>query len=127
MADFTPEEAFRALQRKAREDGHSRTDQLLELYVHERFLARLSVSEHRETFILKGGMLLATFDVRRPTRDADLLARQLSNEEGEVGRVIEEIAAIPMNDGVTFDTDARKLQLIREEQDYRGVRVRVPA
>jgi hypothetical protein len=32
-----------------------------------------------------------------------------------------------MDDGVAFDTDARKLQMIREEQDYHGIRVRVPA
>lgn len=43
------------------------TDERLVLYVLERFLYRVSVSEHRDRLVLKGGMLLAALDQRRPT------------------------------------------------------------
>ena len=45
------------------------------IYVLERFLARLAESEYADRFILKGGMLLAAWDARRATVDADFLAR----------------------------------------------------
>jgi hypothetical protein len=45
------------------------TDELLTRFVLERFLYRLARSAHRERLVLKGGMLLEVFDVRRPTRD----------------------------------------------------------
>jgi len=40
------------------------------LFILERFLYRLSLSVHRARLVLKGGMLPAAFDERRPTRDA---------------------------------------------------------
>ncbi len=49
-------------------------------YVLERFLFRLAGSPHRDRLVLKGGMLLAVFDVRRPTRDVDLLARSMATD-----------------------------------------------
>ena len=66
--------AYLSLQARARSEGRP-TGELLVLYVLERFLYRLSVSEHRDRLVLKGGMLLAAFDERRPTGDVDLLAR----------------------------------------------------
>jgi len=75
--------AYLDLQNLARREKRS-TQELLVLYVLERFLARLSIGEHREKFVLKGGMLLAALSARRPTVDADLLATHLSNETDEV-------------------------------------------
>ena len=46
------------LRARARREGRP-TDELLVLYVLERFLYRLSLSSHRSRFVLKGGMLLA--------------------------------------------------------------------
>lgn len=67
------------LQAKARRE-HRPTDELFEMYVLERFLYRLSLSAYRNRLVLKGGMLLAAFDDRRPTRDVDLLARATTSE-----------------------------------------------
>lgn len=53
------------------------TDELLTRYILERFLYRLSQSEFRDKLVLKGGMLLEVFDIRRPTRDIDLQGRRL--------------------------------------------------
>jgi len=69
--------AYLDLRRRARAEGRG-TDELLVLYVLERFLYRVSVSDHRHRLVLKGGMLLAALDQRRPTRDVDLLALGLA-------------------------------------------------
>ena len=70
---------YLALQAKARREGRP-TDELLLLYVLERFLYRLAMSQHRHRLVLKGGMLLAAFDERRPTADVDVLARAVHND-----------------------------------------------
>jgi hypothetical protein len=119
--------AYRDLQRLARATGRG-TQELLELYVHERFLARLARSEYRDRFVLKGGMLLTMLDVRRPTRDADLLARALTNEAGAMESIAAEIASINAgDDGVQFDVANVTSQVIREEGEYGGLRVKMPA
>jgi hypothetical protein len=125
MNGRTPNQAYLDLQKLARAQGRN-TQQLFELYIHERFLARLVESRFAESFILKGGMLLATLDVRRTTRDADMLARGLSSDEENLRTVIGEITAIPIDDGVTFDASAISVQTIRENADYEGVRLTLP-
>lgn len=73
------------------------------MYVVERWLARLSRSPYADQFVLKGGMLLAAFDARRATADADTLARDLSNDETAVLARVVEIAGQPVaDDGVVF-------------------------
>jgi hypothetical protein len=67
--------AYLDLQRCARDEGRL-TQELLTLYVVERWLARLALSPYAEQFVLKGGILLAAFDARRPTADVDALARK---------------------------------------------------
>ncbi|HEX7292387.1 MAG TPA: nucleotidyl transferase AbiEii/AbiGii toxin family protein [Conexibacter sp.] len=126
MNERTPHQAYAALQRLAREQGRT-GQQLFELYVHERFLARLAASSLSQRFVLKGGMLLAVLEVRRPTRAADLLARGLANDPQAIRAVVEEIATVPMPDGVAFDSPAMTIEQIREDADYRGARVKVPA
>jgi hypothetical protein len=80
--------AYLDLQNRARRERRP-TQELQTLYVLERWLARLAASVHADEFVLKGGMLLAVFDARRPTADADLLARNLANdEETVIARVV---------------------------------------
>jgi Nucleotidyl transferase AbiEii toxin, Type IV TA system len=120
--------AYLDLQNLARRDRRS-TQELLVLYVLERFLARLAISRHREKFVLKGGMLLAALSARRPTVDADLLATHLSNETDEVLTRVVEITSTPMSpdDGVAFRSDTAKARIIREGDLYSGVRVTMTA
>lgn len=54
--DTTAGRAYLDLRRKARAEGRG-TNELLVLYVLERFLYRLSISPYRDRFVLKGGML----------------------------------------------------------------------
>jgi Nucleotidyl transferase AbiEii toxin, Type IV TA system len=110
------------LQNKARRDRRP-FDELLTLYTLEGFLARLAVSPHSGHLVLKGGLLLAAYDARRPTRDADFVARYLSNQVAPVTGVVRQIARIPLDDGLAFDADSARGETIREEDFYGGVRV----
>ena len=61
-------DAYLEIQKMAKADGRS-TDELLALYALEGFLDRLSTSPRADDLVLKGGVLLAAYDTRRPTRD----------------------------------------------------------
>jgi predicted nucleotidyltransferase component of viral defense system len=123
--DTTSGRVYLDLRARARAEGRP-TDELLVLYVLERFLYRLSRSAHRDRLILKGGMLLAALDQRRPTRDVDLLATTVANDVDTIAALVREIASIDADDGVVFDADRMTTQQIREHDLYAGVRVVVP-
>ena len=72
-----------ALQREAKTAGRT-TAEYLRLYTLEGFLLRLAHSPHRNRFILKGGVLLAAYGLRRPTADIDGAALQTSNEVEDI-------------------------------------------
>lgn len=93
----------------------------------EGFLARLAASPNAEDFVLKGGVLMAAFAVRRPTRDIDLAALGFANDVAEVGRRIRGVLASPVEDGLSFDLESVSAEEIREDAAYSGVRVRVVA
>lgn len=118
--------AYLDLQARARRDGRP-TDELLVLYVLERFLYRLSQSSLRDRLILKGGMLLAALDQRRPTGDVDLLAKDVANDVGTVCDLVREVLRLEFDDGVVFNVEELRAQLIRDTDLYSGVRIVVPA
>jgi hypothetical protein len=102
---------------------------LLTRYALERLLYRLSVSPHRDRFILKGAMLFVTWvaDPFRPTRDLDLLGHG-DNDAEAIAETFRTICAQAVaDDGVTFDVAALTAAPIREEVEYGGVRVRTTA
>lgn len=110
------------LQRQAKRDTRP-FDELLTLYTLEGFLARLAESRHAASLVLKGGLLLAAYDARRPTRDADFAGRQIRNDVDEVTRIVQEVAGIPVDDGLVFEVDSVRGEVIRDEDVYSGVRV----
>lgn len=94
------------------------------MYVVERWLARLSRSPYVDDFVLKGGMLLAAFGRRRPTVDADALARNLAADQQAVAARVVEIATVEdSDDGVEFMADTVTTSVIRDDALYAGVRV----
>ena len=100
------------------------TDELIQLYLLECFLARLVTSSMRDKLVLKGGVLLATFGDRRPTRDVDLAGLDISNDSDAVLSLVRVILNVPLpDDGVEFDPDSATAEIIREEHEYAGVRV----
>jgi hypothetical protein len=122
----TAGQVFNDLRNLARRQGRS-TDELLIFYVLERFLFRVSRSPYADRLILKGGLLLAAFDARRSTRDADLLASHLSQDETQVVAWVSEIASAEIDDGVIFQTDRARSRSIRETDQYAGVRISMPS
>lgn len=111
----------------ARERGQV-FDLLLTRYALERLLYRLSISPHRDRFVLKGAMLLTSWfeDPHRPTRDLDLLGYGDSSPEAMRG-TWKEICGIEADDGVTFDGEALNIGPIREDLEYGGLRLRTTA
>ena len=119
-------DAYLDLQIEARRTRRQ-TQELLQLYVLEGFLARMAVSAIRERFVLKGGVLLAAFGSRRPTRDVDLAGRDLANDTTTVLELVRSVLTIepPVEDGIDFSADTATAEVIREEDDYSGIRVHV--
>lgn len=103
------------------------TDEYLRLYVLECFLARLANSPHADTLVIKGGVLLAAYDIRRPTADIDIAARHLPGEIDHVRQVVAAIAERTGPDGVVFDAETAQAEQIRDEDEYAGVRVTMTA
>ena len=97
------------------------------LYALEGFLERLAVSEHAADFVLKGGVLMAAFAARRPTRDIDLAASGFGNDIPEVEQRVRRIFAKPLEDGLDFDSESLTGEPIRDEADYSGVRLKITA
>ena len=110
------------LQREAKRTARP-TDELIQLYALECFLDRLVHSKFADTFILKGGVLLAALDARRPTRDIDFAARAIENTTERVLSAVQTIAAISLEDGMEFDSNGATAETIREEDSYSGIRV----
>ncbi|MBI1759322.1 MAG: nucleotidyl transferase AbiEii/AbiGii toxin family protein [Actinobacteria bacterium] len=102
------------------------TAELLHAYALEGFLVRLTCSPEAGSLVLKGGVLLAAFAARRPTRDIDLAARDLPGEVDDVLALVWRIAAVEVDDGLVFDPEAATAASIREEEAYAGVRVSLP-
>lgn len=102
---------------------------LLTRYANERLLYRLSTTEHRDRFVLKGAMLMTTwFDDQefRPTRDLDLLGSGNSDPQAMLA-VFREICGVKLDDEVVFNTEGLTVDFIREEQEYSGLRVKTTA
>lgn len=98
---------------------------LLTRYALERLLYRLSVSTHRDRFVLKGALLFVTWlhDPFRPTRDLDLLGYGANDVEAIV-EIFRGICSAPVpDDGVAFDIEGLTATAIQEDLEYGGVRV----
>jgi hypothetical protein len=111
----------------AREEGQV-FDVVLVAFGLERLVYRLSVSEYRDRFVLKGGMLVTlwTADTERFTRDIDFLAFE-SNEEAQLKEAFSAILAIDGHDGLIYDTANLTTVAIRDDQVYGGMRLRTTA
>jgi hypothetical protein len=121
-------DAYLDLQNQARRTGRP-TQELQQLYVLEGFLARLAVSDVKRSFVLKGGVLLAAFGLRRPTKDVDLAGIDVDNDTRTVSDLVRRVLAVDAlgDDGIEFVVDGLTAETIREEDEYAGVRVRVEA
>lgn len=99
--------------------------ELLQRFMFERILERISVSEYQDNFILKGGLLLAAmFGVEnRTTKDMDTTITGIDISKDKMASVLNKILSINLNDGVKFDIVS--ISDIREEDEYGGNKYRI--
>lgn len=100
---------------------------ILQNYMFERLLVRLSVSEYKEKFVLKGGMLVAAIVGldNRATMDLDTTLKNLPLTPDAIRSALEQVCAIPFDDGVAFEIGT--ISPIREDDLYGGYRVMLNA
>ena len=100
---------------------------LIRNFIMERFLERIALSRYKNNFILKGGMLVAAvvgLDTRA-TMDIDTTVKSLNLDKENATRIIEDIIAVEIPDGVQFRIT--KVTDIMEEHDYPGIRFMLEA
>lgn len=102
------------------------TQEVLRYYAMERFLYRLSTSNHKSLFFLKGGLMLMVWDpaTHRATVDIDLLAKA-NNTIENISQIIKEVCLYPvLQDGIEFDLTALTLVESQIETEYTGLSAR---
>lgn len=101
---------------------NNKSQTMVRNFIMERFLERISQSEYRDNFILKGGMLVASLiglDMRA-TMDIDTTVRSLPLTMPEAEKIINEIIKVPVDDRIEFKV--LQTSNIMEEHDYPGIR-----
>lgn len=100
---------------------------VMQNYMLERLLERISVSKYQSNLILKGGFLISAIVGldSRATMDLDTTIKGIDVTNDTVRRIFEEIGAIPLEDGVKFEV--LNMSDIREGDDYPGIRVAMRA
>lgn len=96
---------------------------LMRNYMMERFLERISLSEYRDKFILKGGMLVAAMvglDARS-TMDLDATIKGANVNVEDIENLISSIITVPIDDGIKFQL--KSISEIMDEAEYPGIRV----
>jgi len=125
----TSAEIYRAIQARARSAAARTgtpvaTGEYLTRHALESFLFRITRTAHAEAFVLKGGILLTAYDVRRPTKDLDAEAISAAVTPAHISRVVHDAAAVDADDGIVFDLDSISVQEIRDGAEYPGLRMR---
>ena len=100
---------------------------MAQLPVASGFLARLAVSRHADTFVVKGGVLLAAYAIRRPTADVDVAARDTPGQLDRIRELVTSIVGEPAEDGIAFDVSTVRAEPIRDEDANTGIRVTLQA
>lgn len=118
---------LKAIIKKMAQEKKISAQLVLQNYMLERLLERVSVSKYRDNFILKGGFLIAAMvglDTRA-TMDMDATIKGYPVDESTVRAMFEDICAIPLQDDVSFSF--RSIGEIREGDEYTGYRVSLSA
>lgn len=100
---------------------------VLQNFMFERFLERLSVSEYQDKFVIKGGMLISVLVglETRSTMDLDATLKNINLSEENITSIIKEICDISIQDSVFFNFIS--ISPIRKDDKYGGYRVRLDA
>jgi predicted nucleotidyltransferase component of viral defense system len=123
---FNPVSLKARIRNKAKEKNVP-AQMILQTYMFERLLDRLSLSDYRDRFILKGGLLIAAMVglENRATMDMDTTIQSYPLDEAHVRTAIQEICTVPVDDGITFTLI--NLLPIRSDDPYGGFRASLNA
>lgn len=119
---LTPEQLKGKIRKIAHEKNLS-SQEILQMYLLERVLERLSRTKYKDNLILKGGFLIASIigiDART-TMDMDTTIKGLPVEEETIIQVINDILNVEADDGIRFTFD--RISSIRDDDDYNNYRV----
>jgi predicted nucleotidyltransferase component of viral defense system len=118
---------LKAIMKNMAKDKNIPAQAILQTYVIERFLERISCSPYKQNFILKGGFLIAAMvgiDTRS-TMDLDATLRNIPINTERITKMFEEISLISIVDG--FDFSIKKVEEIRESDAYVNLRISLEA
>lgn len=113
---------------KVKERAHAynlEPQDIMQMYFFERLLYRISISEYKHNFILKGGLLLSAIfgDERRTTQDMDTMIKGLPMDIKELTKIINEIVNIDCNDDIRFEVISSRD--IRLDDIYGGLQIKL--
>lgn len=102
-----------------------RSQEVLNMYLFEHLLLRLSQSGYADKFILKGGLLIAAITgmARRTTMDMDTTVSGMDMDEGSVCRAVRDICAVRIEDGMEYELE--RVEPIRDGDEYANWRAHI--
>lgn len=118
---------LKAIMKKIAREKHISAQLVLQNYMLERFLERVSVSVYREKYIIKGGFLIASMVGlnSRATMDMDATMKGYPVSKETIRLMIEKIISIDLDDDITFALGS--VSEIREGDEYTGYRIALTA
>lgn len=122
----TPEQLKGAIRNLAKKKG-IHAQEVLQIFMFERIIERLSASPYKDRFILKGGLLISAIlgVAGRTTMDMDTTVKGLPMDEQNIRKAISEILNQPVDDGIEFQL--LDLTPIREDDEYENFRASIQA
>ncbi len=118
---------FKAIIKNKAKEKNISAQLVMQNYMLERLLERISLSPYRHNFILKGGFLIAAVVGlgSRTTMDMDTTIKGFTLSHESIKKIFEEVCNIPVDDDITFEVSG--VADIRETDDYPGIRVNLMA
>ena len=126
MITKNPMQLKAIIKNKAQEKNIS-AQLVMQNYMLERLLERISLSKYRNNFILKGGFLISAIvglDTRA-TMDLDTTIKEFTLTHDKIKEIFDDICSVKIEDDVTFEIVS--IADIRETDDYPGIRVNLKA
>lgn len=120
-------ESIKAKIRNLAKNNNLSSQEVLQMFLFERFLERLSKSDYRSNFVIKGGFLVSSLIGinNRTTMDMDSTIKGLPLTEENITKVVNSIINIEVNDGIQFEI--KDVNYIRESDEYENFRVSLVA
>ncbi|WP_240404333.1 nucleotidyl transferase AbiEii/AbiGii toxin family protein [Lactobacillus iners] len=116
-------ESIKGKIRNLAEQKNLKPQEVLQIYFFERLLERLSKSQYKNNFVIKGGFLISSLIgiENRTTMDMDTTIKGIALKEDRIKEIVEEILDINVDDGIRFEI--KDISYIREEDKYENFRI----